>query len=67
MLSTHITKSTVNIYIKAHAWTNVYTLYHRAKSNVAAFIRTDVTKYKDNQDLFKLAESTFGGVDVRSY
>ncbi|KAK4511417.1 uncharacterized protein ATC70_012632 [Mucor velutinosus] len=34
-----------------------------AKSKVAAFLRTDVTKYKDNQDLFKLAESEFGGVD----
>ncbi|CAO0790125.1 unnamed protein product [Mucor circinelloides] len=34
-----------------------------AKSKVAAFIRTDVTKYKDNQELFKLAEKEFGGVD----
>jgi len=38
--------------------------YDRAKSKVAAFIRTDVTKYKDNQVLFKLAEKEFGGVDV---
>ncbi|OAD06040.1 hypothetical protein MUCCIDRAFT_139177 [Mucor lusitanicus CBS 277.49] len=36
---------------------------NEAKSKVAAFIRTDVTIYKDNQDLFKLAESEFGGVD----
>lgn len=37
---------------------------YRAGSKVAAFIQTDVTKYKDNQALFKLAESEFGGVDV---
>ncbi|CAO3650443.1 unnamed protein product [Mucor fragilis] len=41
----------------------VDTYNKEAKSKVAAFIRTDVTKYKDNQDLFKLAESAFGGVD----
>ncbi|KAG2193469.1 hypothetical protein INT46_002381 [Mucor plumbeus] len=35
----------------------------KAGSKVAAFIQTDVTKYKDNQNLFKLAESEFGGVD----
>jgi hypothetical protein len=36
----------------------------RAGSKVAAFIRTDVTKYSDNIALFKLAEKEFGGVDV---
>ncbi|KAL1935632.1 hypothetical protein VTP01DRAFT_4772 [Rhizomucor pusillus] len=30
----------------------------------AAFIRTDVVKYKDNIALFKFAESEFGGVDI---
>ncbi|CEP19296.1 hypothetical protein [Parasitella parasitica] len=34
-----------------------------AGSKVAAFIRTDVTKYSDNQALFKLADAEFGGVD----
>lgn len=37
----------------------------RAGSKVAAFIRTDVTLYKDNVALFRLAETEFGGVDVR--
>lgn len=36
----------------------------RANAKVAAFIRTDVSKYKDNIALFKLAEKEFGGVDV---
>lgn len=36
----------------------------RANAKVAAFIRTDVSKYKDNVALFKLAEKEFGGVDV---
>lgn len=36
----------------------------RANAKVAAFIRTDVTKYKDNVAMFKVAETEFGGVDV---
>lgn len=36
----------------------------RANAKVAAFIRTDATKYKDNAAMFKLAEKEFGGVDV---
>ncbi|KAI9474279.1 MAG: hypothetical protein EXX96DRAFT_652961 [Benjaminiella poitrasii] len=36
----------------------------RAGKKVAAFIRTDVTKYSDNQALFKIAEQEFGGVDL---
>ncbi|GAA5796955.1 hypothetical protein EDC94DRAFT_690339 [Helicostylum pulchrum] len=36
----------------------------KAGSKVAAFIRTDVTKYSDNIALFKLAETEFGGVDI---
>ncbi|KAI8877428.1 NAD(P)-binding protein [Backusella circina FSU 941] len=36
----------------------------KAGSKVAAFIRTDVTKYQDNIALFKLAEKEFGGVDI---
>ncbi|CAO3638861.1 unnamed protein product [Mucor fragilis] len=35
----------------------------KAGTKVAAFIRTDVTKYSDNQALFKLADAEFGGVD----
>ncbi|KAI9363185.1 hypothetical protein BD770DRAFT_380966 [Pilaira anomala] len=35
-----------------------------AGEKVAAFIRTDVTKYSDNQALFQLAETEFGGVDI---
>ncbi|KAG2204572.1 hypothetical protein INT47_012631, partial [Mucor saturninus] len=35
----------------------------KAKTQVAVFIQTDVTKYSDNIALFKLAESEFGGVD----
>ncbi|KAL9552933.1 hypothetical protein MBANPS3_003549 [Mucor bainieri] len=35
----------------------------RAAKQVAAFIRTDVTKYSDNKALFQLAEKEFGGVD----
>ncbi|KAL7321379.1 hypothetical protein PS15m_001151 [Mucor circinelloides] len=35
----------------------------RAGKRVAAFIRTDVTKYSDNKSLFQLAEKEFGGVD----
>ncbi|GAN02009.1 15-hydroxyprostaglandin dehydrogenase [NAD(+)]-like isoform X1 [Mucor ambiguus] len=35
----------------------------RAGKQVAAFIRTDVTKYSDNMALFQLAEKEFGGVD----
>ncbi|KAI8144767.1 hypothetical protein BJV82DRAFT_606190 [Fennellomyces sp. T-0311] len=31
---------------------------------VAAFIRTDVSSYKDNAALFQLAEKEFGGVDI---
>lgn len=42
---------------------NVYMMY-RAGKRVAAFIRTDVTKYSDNKNLFQLAEKEFGGVDV---
>lgn len=38
----------------------------RAGKKVAVFIRTDVTTYKDNQALFNLAETEFGGVDVSS-
>ncbi|CDH52607.1 short-chain dehydrogenase reductase sdr [Lichtheimia corymbifera JMRC:FSU:9682] len=36
----------------------------KANAKVAAFIRTDVTKYKDNVAMFKLAETEFGGVDI---
>ncbi|KAI8081040.1 hypothetical protein BDF21DRAFT_418286 [Thamnidium elegans] len=36
----------------------------KAGSKVAAFIRTDVTKYSDNIALFRLAETEFGGVDI---
>ncbi|GAA5806805.1 hypothetical protein MFLAVUS_000153 [Mucor flavus] len=36
----------------------------KAGLKVAAFIRTDVTKYSDNIALFKLAETEFGGVDI---
>ncbi|KAI8144766.1 hypothetical protein BJV82DRAFT_606184 [Fennellomyces sp. T-0311] len=35
-----------------------------AGRKVAAFIRTDVTKYGDNIALFQLAEKEFGGVDI---
>jgi NAD(P)-dependent dehydrogenase (short-subunit alcohol dehydrogenase family) len=38
----------------------------KAGTKVAAFIHTDVTKYSDNQALFKLADAEFGGVDVSS-
>ncbi|KAJ8663293.1 hypothetical protein O0I10_000532 [Lichtheimia ornata] len=36
----------------------------KANAKVAAFIRTDATKYKDNAAMFKLAEKEFGGVDI---
>ncbi|KAI7849078.1 hypothetical protein BDC45DRAFT_574227 [Circinella umbellata] len=36
----------------------------RAGKKVAAYIHTDVTKYKDLLALFSLAEKTFGGVDI---
>ncbi|KAI9471388.1 hypothetical protein BDB00DRAFT_943696 [Zychaea mexicana] len=36
----------------------------RAGKQVAAYIHTDVTKYKDLIALFALAEKTFGGVDI---
>ena len=39
-------------------------LTNRAGKQVAAYIHTDVTKYKDLLALFALAEKTFGGVDV---
>ncbi|KAG2207088.1 hypothetical protein INT46_010488 [Mucor plumbeus] len=35
----------------------------RAGEKVAVFIRTDVTKYDDNKNLFQLAEREFSGVD----
>ncbi|ORY96500.1 hypothetical protein BCR43DRAFT_563794 [Syncephalastrum racemosum] len=39
-------------------------LNESAGATVAAFLRTDVTKYNDNIALFKLAEKEFGGVDI---
>ncbi|KAI8140759.1 3-oxoacyl-reductase [Fennellomyces sp. T-0311] len=36
----------------------------KAGGNVAAFKKTDVTKYQDNIQLFQLAEKEFGGVDI---
>lgn len=39
-------------------------LKYRAGTKVAAFIRTDVSKYSDNKALFQFAETEFGGVDV---
>ncbi|KAI9344703.1 hypothetical protein BD770DRAFT_414123 [Pilaira anomala] len=36
----------------------------KAGSKVAVFLRTDVTKYRDNIGLFNLAEKEFGGVDI---
>ncbi|KAI8145476.1 hypothetical protein BJV82DRAFT_603807 [Fennellomyces sp. T-0311] len=35
-----------------------------AGAEVAAYIRTDVTKYADNSAMFQLAEKKFGGVDI---
>lgn len=35
-------------------------------SQMVAYIHTDVTLYKDVIALFRFAEATFGGVDVRS-
>ena len=37
---------------------------NRAGKKVAAYIHTDVTKYKDLLALFSLAEKIFGCVDV---
>ncbi|KAI8375237.1 hypothetical protein BD560DRAFT_393135 [Blakeslea trispora] len=42
----------------------VNTYNQRAGKKVAAFLRTDVSKYSDNIALFQLAESEFGGVDI---
>ncbi|KAG2228317.1 hypothetical protein INT45_011109 [Circinella minor] len=36
----------------------------RAGRQVAIYLHTDVTKYKDSIALFALAEKTFGGVDI---
>ncbi|GAA5809467.1 hypothetical protein MFLAVUS_002875 [Mucor flavus] len=36
----------------------------KAGTKVAAFIRTDVSKYSDNKALFQFAETEFGGVDI---
>ena len=40
---------------------------NRVGSEVAVFLRTDVTKYDDLKALFSLAESKFGGIDVSYY
>lgn len=38
--------------------------YCRRSNNVAVFVRTDVTSWDDNKELFATAEKEFGGVDV---
>ncbi|OBZ86668.1 15-hydroxyprostaglandin dehydrogenase [NAD(+)] [Choanephora cucurbitarum] len=39
-------------------------LNEKYQGQVATFLKTDVTKYKDNKALFQLAEKQFGGVDL---
>lgn len=50
--------------LEAEGQTTAQELNSKANAKVAAFIRTDVSKYKDNVALFKLAEKEFGGVDI---
>ncbi|KAI8370130.1 hypothetical protein EDC96DRAFT_606809 [Choanephora cucurbitarum] len=38
-------------------------LNEKHQGQVATFLKTDVTKYKDNKALFQFAEKQFGGVD----
>ena len=50
------------MFIYLFVW--FFMLTNRAGKQVASYIHTDVTKYKDLLALFALAEKTFGGVDV---
>ncbi|KAI7882020.1 NAD(P)-binding protein [Lichtheimia hyalospora FSU 10163] len=50
--------------LEAEGQATAQELNTKANAKVAAFIRTDVTKYKDNVALFMLAEKEFGGVDI---
>ncbi|KAI7898592.1 uncharacterized protein BX663DRAFT_524008 [Cokeromyces recurvatus] len=57
-------KVVIGDILEAEGQVLVNTYNELANEKVAIFIRTDVTKYADNQALFKLAEHEFGGVDL---